>query len=95
MSPIQHTARNPLRRWRQQHGVTQAQLAGDMRVHPSVVSQWETGRSIPSLDKFDGLYRRTGIAVHDLLRFFVPPPASVRSTGVVVPFTRAAKGVST
>lgn len=86
MSPTVHIAPNPLRRWRHHHRVTQGQLAAVMHVHPSVVSQWEQHRSVPTLERFDHLQRHTGIGVHVLLRFFVPLlPAA---TGVVVQFRR-------
>lgn len=85
MSCSQHNA-NPLRRWRRQNRVTQAQLAGALHVHPSVVCQWETGRGIPSLERFDDLHRHTGIAAHLLLRFFLPLPEVSRTGGVVLQF---------
>lgn len=88
MSPTVHNvALSPLQRWRRQHHVTQAQLATDMGVHPSVVSQWENGHSVPSLRKFHELHRHTGIAVHALLRFFVPLPPVLAARGVVVQFS--------
>lgn len=82
---------NPLRRWRKQHHVTQAKLAADMGVHPSVVSQWEKGYSTPSLKKFHELHRHTGIAVHTLLRFFAPLPPRPVTDAVVIPFARAGR----
>ena len=88
---VQTSNSNPLRRWRQQHRVTQAQLAEAVHVHPSVISQWEKRRSVPSLERFVDLHRYTGIAVHVLLRFFVPLPEVRRSGGVVVQFANGTK----
>lgn len=81
---VHNAASNPLRRWRLQHHVTQARLAADLHVHASMVSQWEKGRAVPSLQKFHELHCHTGIAVHGLLRFFVPLPA----VNAVFQFTR-------
>ncbi|MCL2445227.1 MAG: helix-turn-helix domain-containing protein [Oscillospiraceae bacterium] len=36
-----------LRRLRSQKGLTQAQLAQQLRVHQTAVSQWECGRTYP------------------------------------------------
>lgn len=90
---VQNTvnASNPLRRWRVLHHVTQAQLAADMRVHPSVVSQWEKHHCVPSLERFHELQRHTGIAVHSLLRFFVPLPAVPVTSAAVIQFANALK----
>jgi len=80
---------NPLRRWRKKNGVTQAQLAADLKVHPTIVSQWEAGRCAPSLPRFFALVRRTGLPSTLLLRYFVPNiPAfeGDRSDDVVVEF---------
>lgn len=81
-------ASNPLRRWRVHNKITQAVLAGAMRVHPSVVSQWEQRRAVPSLERFNLLHRHTGIAVHVLLRFFIPQPPALSTGGIgtVIPF---------
>lgn len=76
-------ASNPLRRWRLEHHVTQAQLAADMRVDASLVSQWEKGYSIPSLRKFHELQRHTGVGVHSLLHFFVPLAPGVGGSVVI------------
>ncbi len=77
---------NPVRRWRRQNRVTQAGLAAAVGVHPSVISQWEQHRAVPALLTFHRLHRHTGIAVHVLLRFFVPLPALAAAEGVVVQF---------
>lgn len=61
-------------------------MAADMHVHASVVSQWEKGHSVPSLERFHELQQHTGIAVHSLLRFFVPLPPVLVAGGVVVQF---------
>jgi len=88
MSDTVHKAPNPLRRWRLQHHVTQAQLAVDLHVHASMVSQWERRYSVPSLERFHELQRHTGIAVHSLLHFFAPLPPVSMTGGVVVQFAR-------
>ena len=87
MTSIAHPRRagaNPLRRWRALHQVTQEALAQVMRVHPSMVSQWEKQRAAPTLEHFDQLQRHTGIDVTTLLRFFVRP---VRSSQIAVQST--------
>lgn len=81
-------ASNPLRRWRVQHRITQAQLAIDIDVHASMVSQWERRYAVPSLERFHVLQRHTGIAVHSLLHFFAPLPPVPVTRGVVVQFAR-------
>jgi DNA-binding XRE family transcriptional regulator len=63
---------NPLRQWRYEHRVTQEALATAMHVHPSVVSQWEMHRSVPTLERFHELHQLTGIGARVLLHFFVP-----------------------
>jgi transcriptional regulator with XRE-family HTH domain len=91
MSSAVHNATNPLRRWRLQHRVTQAQLAEAVDVHPTTVSQWEKRRAVPSLETFGKLQRHTGIAMHTLLRFFVPLPTPIQDGGVVVQFANGTK----
>jgi transcriptional regulator with XRE-family HTH domain len=85
---IHNVSTNPVRRWRVRNHVTQAALAAAVGVHPSVVSQWEQRRAVPGLLIFHRLHRYTGLAVHVLLRFFVPLPAEPMEKSVVVPFRR-------
>lgn len=57
-----------VRRWRDKHGVTQAQLAADLAVHPSAISKLEHGAMAPDVITLYRLACRTEIPVMDLLR---------------------------
>ena len=83
MATVDDPSRNLLRRWRKRHKVTQAQLAADLGVHPSLVNKWETGSCAPTLERFEQLRQRTRLPAMHLLRFFVP---SGRGADVVVEF---------
>lgn len=39
---------NQLREYREQHGLTQAKLAGKLGIYPTTVKRWESGESRPS-----------------------------------------------
>jgi len=49
-----------LKQLRKQRGITQAQLANELHVHQTAVSQWECGRTYPDRDtivKLAAFYR--------------------------------------
>lgn len=92
MATVDDPSRSLLRRWRKRHKVTQAQLAADLGVHPSLVNKWETGSCAPTLLLFERLRRRTRLPAMHLLRSFLR--TADREEDVVVEFpgrTRADK----
>jgi transcriptional regulator with XRE-family HTH domain len=62
---------SPLKEWRKRNHVTQAQLALRCEVHPSVISQLESRRMVPSLALVHRLSRVTGMSLERLTLFFL------------------------
>ena len=58
-----------LRQWREDNGVLVKQVALEIGVTDSAVSQWESGRRFPSGDHLDRLSELTGLPI---CRLFCP-----------------------
>ena len=56
-----------LRSLREQHALTQAELAARVMVTRQAVSRWETGQTQPNTDTLKLLSREFGVSVHTLL----------------------------
>lgn len=56
-----------LRTWLTDNDCTQRDLAEDLGVHESAISQWLSGGTKPTLENLQKLAERTGIPVADLL----------------------------
>jgi len=52
---------------RKEQGMTQAALAEKLGISDQVVSKWESGKSMPDLDKISELCGYLGIDVNELL----------------------------
>ena len=53
---------------RRQHGLTQEAFAAQLKVSRQAVSKWETGQSVPDLDKIIKLADLFGVTVDELVR---------------------------
>ena len=58
----------PLRRWRRQHGYTQAQLAERCGVTANTIARYEEGRRIPRGAQLDRLIELTRLPTDALVR---------------------------
>lgn len=67
-----------LRRWREAHSVTQAQLAAEVAVHPSAISKLEHGAMAPDVITLYRLACITEIPVMNLLREAVGTAAEMQ-----------------
>lgn len=56
-----------IRRLREQHGMTQLELAGELCVSDKAVSRWETGRGYPDIALLESLAQALGVSVAELL----------------------------
>ena len=65
------TKKNPLRRWRKSHDITQCELARILNVHRNTVIDWERGRYVPGTINMLKIYERTGITPSDWQRFLL------------------------
>lgn len=52
---------------RERWGLSQIELAHGIGIHPSVVSRWESGKSIPSLDSIKKIAVFFGLKVCELI----------------------------
>lgn len=60
-------AEHPLKTYRAEKGITQAELADDLGVWPLTVSRWERFDRTPRLKDAKRISEKTGIPVADLL----------------------------
>ena len=58
---------NIIKRLREGAGMTQQQLADEMHVDRSAVAKWETGLSLPRIDRLRALAQRLGCTADELL----------------------------
>ena len=59
---------------RRELGLTQAQLAHELKVTPQAVSAWERGRTVPEAERLEALAASLQISVSSLLEGAVPMP---------------------
>lgn len=59
---------------RRELGLTQAQLAYELKVTPQAVSAWERGRTVPEAERLEALAASLQISVSSLLEGAVPMP---------------------
>lgn len=55
-----------IRELRTEHGLTQLQLANEIRVTPSAVVKWEAGSTIPNIVQLRSLARRFDVRIEDI-----------------------------
>ncbi len=65
---------NKLSKLRQQHGLTQQELAEKLNVSRQAISRWESGVVVPSTDNLKYLSQIYGVTVDYLLKDDVPLP---------------------
>lgn len=58
---------NRIKELRKSRGLSQAQLASELKVHQTAVSQWETGRTDPDMDSARMLSDYFGVTIDYLL----------------------------
>jgi transcriptional regulator with XRE-family HTH domain len=58
---------HPLKKYRAERGITQAELAGELNVWPLTVSRWERGERTPRPKDAMRVSVHTGIPVGDLI----------------------------
>lgn len=58
---------NRIRQLRKNHGLSQAQVAAELKVHQTAVSQWETGRTDPDIESARALSDFFGVSLDYLL----------------------------
>jgi transcriptional regulator with XRE-family HTH domain len=63
-----------IRRWRESQGITQAEMARRVGVHPSAVCKWESGEQDPLLGNLEKVAEVLGVKLHVLLGT-APEPA--------------------
>lgn len=56
-----------LRRWLERTKMSQAALARELAVHPTLINHWLTGKRMPGRNKLKLLSDTTGIKIEDLL----------------------------
>jgi len=56
-----------LKKWLTKCRMSQADLAREMAVHPSLVNHWLSGKRMPGRNKLKDLSEITGIKIEDLL----------------------------
>ncbi|HEX2154104.1 MAG TPA: helix-turn-helix transcriptional regulator [Acidimicrobiia bacterium] len=59
--PLEQSMADPIRRWRQTAGLTQAELAGGLGTTQSAVSRWENGHDEPRLATLAAILRVCGL----------------------------------
>ena len=69
-----------IRELREAAGLSQMDLARQMRVSGPSVIQWETGRTLPTADKLPRLADLLGCSIDALYGRTEPPAASITST---------------
>jgi transcriptional regulator with XRE-family HTH domain len=60
-------AEHPLKTYRAEKGITQAELAGELGVWPVTVSRWERRDRTPRPKEAKRISEKTGISVGDLI----------------------------
>lgn len=58
---------NRIRQLRKSRGLSQAQVAAELKVHQTAVSQWETGRTDPDIESARALSDFFGVSLDYLL----------------------------
>ena len=61
------TETHPLKKYRAERGITQAELAGELKVWPLTVSRWERGERTPRPKDAKRIAVHTGISVGELI----------------------------
>ena len=79
---------NRIKELRKARGLLQAQLAADLGVHQTAVSQWETGRTDPDVSSARRLADYFGVTLDDLLGH---QPAEEQLDEVYLNLARAAR----
>ena len=75
-----------IQQMRKERGMTQAELAGRLRVTDKAVSRWETDESLPDTEKISQLCRIFGVSADDLL--LDKPPETSASARPPLPLWR-------
>ena len=68
-----------LRDARQAAGLTQLDMANSLRVHETLVSQWETGRKTPPLGKIQSIAKLLGLTDDETERLRASARTPIRS----------------
>jgi transcriptional regulator with XRE-family HTH domain len=65
---------HPLKRWREQRGLTQAAVAEAVGVKPNTIARIEQGVQIPRPALIKKLIEFTGLTLNDILVATIQPP---------------------